>query len=319
MLKRIKAITRTRFKRTNFNSFLFFLFFAVVIWIFVQFSKQYNEVIDIPVKYVNVPPDKLITEDNPRVVKLRMVDNGFKIGWISLLPPTLSIDVSRANQIGDQLVYIFDEHRDEIQTQLNIGFENTRFVNDVLTIDFQQKKEKKVPVFSNISVDFEAGYAATQPLVLSPDSVRVSGPDEVMDTLTRLYTRPLNLRKVKSDMSGKVAIDTSQLRNLTLYRSQISFSLEVERFTEGNVKVPVELKNVPDDLNVVIFPKEILLFYQVNLKEYNKVTASDFRVVADFSDVDESRDFLIPEIRQQPDFVTNLRLNEKRIQFIIKK
>ncbi len=85
----------------------------------------------------------------------------------------------------------------------------------------------------------------------------------------------------------------------------------MEKFTEGNVQVPIELINVPEGLNVVIFPKETVLFFQVNLKEFSKVTASDFRVVANFNNVRDNQDFLIPEVAQKPEFTSNIRLNEK--------
>lgn len=319
MVKRLKTLTRTRFKKTNFNSFFFFLFFAVVIWIFVQFSKQYNEVIDIPVKYVNIPPDKLLETDNPSVLKLRMEENGFRIAWFSLFPPTLYIDVSKTVQQNDKLLYFIDDNRNDILSQLNINFEDSRFVKDILAIDFEQKKEKKLPVISMIEVDFAAGYSATESLKLQPDSVRVSGPDALLDTLSRLYTEKLNLKKIKENVSGKIKIDTTGFKHLTVYKPLLTYSIDVEKFTEGSVQVPIELINVPEDLNVVIFPKETLLFYQVTLKEYNQVVASDFRVVADFSQVQESQDFLIPQIVKKPGFTTNLRLNEKRIQFIIRK
>lgn len=319
MVKRLKTLTKTRFKKTNFNSFFFFLFFAVVIWIFVQFSKQYNEVIDIPMNYANIPPDKLLKADNPSVLKLRMEENGFKIAWFSLFPPTLDVDVSKAVQQEDQLLYFIDDNRNDILSQLNINFEDSRFVKDVLVIEFQQKKEKKLPVVSRIEVEFAAGYSATSPVQLKPDSVKVSGPETLLDTLGRLYTEELNLKRVKEDVSGKIQIDTTGFKHLTVYEPFLSYSLDVEKFTEGSVQVPIELINVPEELDVIIFPKETLLFYQVALKDYNQVVASDFRVVADFSQVQESQDFLIPQIVKQPAFTTNLRINEKRIQFIIKK
>ncbi len=285
----------------------------------MQFSKQYNEVINIPVNYINIPPDKLLEADNPSVLKLRMEENGFKIAWFSLFPPTLDVDVSKAIQQEGQLLYFIDDNRNDILSQLNINFEDSRFVKDVLVINFQQKKEKKLPVVSRIEVEFAAGYSATSPIQLQPDSVKVSGPDALLDTLDRLHTAELNLKRVKEDVSGKIKIDTAGFKHLTVYEPFLSYSLDVEKFTEGSVQVPIELINVPEELNVIIFPKETLLFYQVALKDYSQVVASDFRVVADFSQVQESQDFLIPQIVKQPGFTTNLRLNEKRIQFIIKK
>lgn len=319
MVKRLKTLTKNRFKKTNFNSFFFFLFFAVVIWIFVQFSKQYNEIIDIPVTYVNIPPDKLITPDNPTSLKLRMEENGFKIAWFSIFPPTLYVDISKTVQKNGTLLYYIDDNRKEILSQLNIDFEDSRFVKEVLAINYQQKKEKKLPVFSRIEVEFAAGYSATDTLQLQPDSVRVSGPDVLLDTLTRLYTEKLELKKVKEDVVGTIRIDTIGYKNLTVYKPQLNYSMNIEKFTEGSVQVPIELINVPDNLNVVIFPKETLLFYKVTLNDYNKVKASDFRVVADFSKLQERQDFLIPQVVKKPAFTSNVRINEKRIQFIIKK
>lgn len=319
MPKRIKSVIKTRFRKTNFNSFIFFLLFAVVIWIFVQFSKQYNEIINVPVNYINVPPDKLLSPENPKFLKLRMEENGFRIAWFSLFPPTLDLDVSEAVVQGNQLIYVIDDHRGEITSQMNINFGNNQFVKDAILIDFQQKKEKTVPVKSRINIEFAAGYSAIKGLELEPDSVVVTGPDNILDTLTRLYTEQVDLSKVKENVSGTVGIDTSAFENLTLYHQDFRYSIDVGKFTEGNVMVPIELINVPEALNVVIFPKETLLFFQVNLKDYNKVTASDFRVVADFKDVRENQDFLLLQVVQKPEFTNNIRINEKRIQFIIKK
>lgn len=319
MLKKTKSGTRRRFKKTDINSFIFFLVFAVVIWIFVQFSKQYNEVINIPVQYVNIPPDIMLADDNPRILKLRMEKTGFKIAWYSLFPPTLYVDVSRAAEQDGKLLYFIDENRSDIISQLDIDFDDSRFVKDVLAINFQQKKEKKLKVIPRVEIEFAVGYSAREALQTEPDSVVVSGPDGLLDTLSVLYTEKLSLSKVKSDVSGTVKIDTSGMRGLTLYRPSINYEVEVEKFTEGSVRVPIELINVPEDLNVVIFPKETLLFFQVNLQDYSKVSPSDFRVVANFDGLQKDQDFLIPEIVQKPDFTANLRINEKKIQFIIKK
>jgi hypothetical protein len=271
------------------------------------------------VKYVNVPPDKLILNDNPENVQLRMQENGFKMAWFSLFPPTLSIDIAETNVQNGSLVYVIDENRTEIQSQLDIDFENTRFLKDAVVINYEQKQEKILPVESRIKIEYAAGYSAVEDLKIQPDSIRVSGPDNILDTLSRLYTLPITLTKTNADQSGTVALDTTSLPNVTFYRSRVGYTVDVEKFTEGKVQVPIELINVPQGLNVVIFPKETVLFFQVNLKDFSKVTASDFRVVADFNNVRGEQDFIIPEVIQKPDFTSNIRLNEKRIQFIIKK
>ncbi|MGI0106602.1 CdaR family protein [Salinimicrobium sp. WS361] len=318
MLNRFKTVTKARFKKTDFNSFLFFLFFAIVIWIFVQFSKQYSEVIEIPVEYVNVPPDKLLL-NNPESLQLRVQENGFTVAWFSLFAPTITIDLAQAHVDDGNLVYDLIENRANLQSQLELDMDDNEFLKEVLTVNFEQKQEKRLPVIFRSNIEYAAGYSAVSDLQFTPDSIMVSGPDNVLDTLSRLLTEPLTLSKVKNDREGTVYLDTTALPNVTFYSNNVEYSLDVEKFTEGKVQVPIEIMNVPRGLNVVIFPKEVVLFYQVNLKEFNKVTASDFRVVVDFNEVRGEQDFLIPQVIKKPDFTSNLRLNEKRIQFIIKK
>src|SRR5690606_38696102 len=108
---------------------------------------------------------------------LQMEATGFKLSFFSLFPPTLQIDVSKANVEGEEIIYIIDEHREEIQQQLGITFDNSRFVNNILKIHYQQRKEKVIPVHSRVSVEFAIGYAAAEEMEIEPDSITVSGPD----------------------------------------------------------------------------------------------------------------------------------------------
>ena len=319
MLKRFKTLTKARFRKTDFNSFLFFLFFAIVIWIFVQFSKQYSEVLEIPVEYVNVPQDKLLVGKIPQSLELRMQENGFTVAWFSLFPPTVKIDLSKASIENDALVYAVDENHSELQSQLEIDLDDNEFLKDALVVQYEQKQEKKLPVVFRMKMEYAVGYSAVEALKYEPDSIMVSGPDNILDTLSKLFTQQLSLTKVKEDQQGTVYLDTTALPNVTFYRNKVKYAVDVEKVTEGKVQVPIEIMNVPQGLNVVIFPKEVVLFYQVNLKDFSKVTASDFRVVVDFDNVRGQQDFLIPEVIQKPEFTSNIRLNEKRIQFIIKK
>lgn len=319
MINKIRSLSKTRFRKTNFKAFIFFLIFAVVIWVFAQFSKDYIQILQVPLKFVNVPPDKFITDENPEFLKLRMHNTGFKIAYFSLFTPTLTIDISETEEVNENLVYSIDENLRDIERQLDIDFGKSGFLTERLIIHFQQRKEKTIPVFPRIEVEFAVGYAAVEKVFLEPDSITVSGPDNILDTLNQLVTVPLTLKEVKDDLLGKIAVDTSNLKKITVYQNKVQYSLKVEKFTEGRVVIPVDLINVPRNLNVVIFPKEVVLFYKVNLTDFKKVSAADFRVVCDFKEKGTTENFLIPKISKQPPMVTNLRLNEKKIQFIIKK
>ncbi len=306
-------------KKSNLQTFGFFLFFAALVWVLVQLSKDYTQVVSIPLEYVNAPMDKSIAEEKPVSVDIRMQDKGFSILYFRWFTPELKIDLEQAREENGHLVYSIEANREDIVRQLNIDFEKNRFLAEEIIIGFQPKLLKRLKVIPELNLSYAVGYSANEEIRLNPDSIDVSGPESIIDSLTEIHTFPIEKRDVSEDISGKIGIDTIGLEMLSFYQTQVSYALEVEKFTEGQVRVPVEVQNVPSDLNLSIFPQEVKLFYQVNLKQYDLVNPEDFSVVCDFDDITEGQDYLLAELVRKPDFVTNIRLSERKIQFIIKR
>ncbi len=306
-------------KKGPLKTFLFFLGFSAIIWVFMQFSKDYTEVMELPITYINVPKDKILLDSKPKTLQIRIKDKGFNLALHKIVPPTIKIDMNEAVEKKDQLVFDLQQQKQAILAQLNLDYENASFLQPSLNIDFQQRGVKTLKVVSNINFSFAVGYSALKPVVLQPDSVKVSGPKKILDTLSQISTKSLRITNVSKDLEGSVALDTSGLGNVNLYTQEVSYRLSIDKFTEGKVKIPIETTNVPDNSTVVIFPKEVLVYYQVSLKKFDLVKPMDFRVVVDLKNARDGDGYLIAQVVQQPDIVTNVRLNEKKIQFVIKK
>ncbi|SKB87654.1 YbbR-like protein [Salegentibacter salinarum] len=295
------------------------MLFSSLIWFFVQISKEYTQVIDIPVSYENVPLDKTISKERPDNLQLRIQDKGFAIWYYQIFKPEVELDLGKASEEDGQLVYNFEANREVLEEQVNINFEKARFIQESLSVEFQPKKNKWVRVTPRIDLGYAVGYSASEPVSLQPDSVQISGPENIIDTLQNLNTVYLKINNISADVSGRVKIDTTNLGMLSFYNNEVTYSQKVEKFTEGSVQVPVEILNKPEGTNIAIFPKEVLVYYQVNLKQYEMVKAENFRVVCDFNDIDDGDDFIIARIAEAPLMVRNLRLNERKIQFVIKR
>lgn len=298
---------------------MFFLGFSAVIWVFVQFSKQYVETVELPLEYTNVPMDKILGGNNPKMLALRVRQNGFNIARYQLLPPTLEIDVTNSTEEGDVLIYDLEEQKPLILSQLRLEYEDANFLQEELRLNFEQKAVKTVNVVSNINLDFSVGYSALEEIKLQPDTVRISGPASVLDTVEEIGTVALEINNISRDISGKVKLDKGNLEKVTLFNDEVNYSLRTAKFTEGRVEIPVEMVNVPEDNNVVIFPKEVVVFYQVSLDDFEKIKPSSFKVIVDFENTMAGDGFLLAQVVQKPSIVTNVRLSEKRIQFVIKR
>ncbi len=312
-------IKKPRFKRSSVKTFSFFLVFSAIVWVLVQFSKTYTQLIEIPLNYTNAPLDKSISDERPGHVDLQLQDNGFNIYYYKIVNPQLDIDLSKARETEKNLVYTLQNHLTEIEQQLKIDFENSRIIQEEIVVPFQFKKEKMLKVIPDIEVSYAVGFSADDPVKLTPDSVKVSGPEKIIDSLTSVKTRSLELKKVNKDLNGTVKIDTSGLGMLSFYDNSVKYSQKVEKYTEGSAEIAVEVVNVPPELNLAYFPKTVIVYYQVNLQQFESVSSADFRVVCNFNDIKKGDDYMIAQIVEKPGFINSIRLNERKIQFVIKR
>lgn len=312
-------IRKPLIKRGPFKTFLFFLGFSTVVWIFVQFSKEYTEAVELPISYINVPKDKILSPENPSKLDLRVKENGLHIAFNRLFPKVLYLDVSDSKMENGKLIYNLEEQKSALLSQLNLEYDKAEFLKKTLNISYQQREVKKVPIRSNVELDFAVGYSALDDVEFQPDSIMVSGPKGILDTLSEVQTKVLRLENINNDISGTVNLDTAKLERLTFYQTKIDYTLRTDKFTEGKVQVSIDLVNVPEGMNVVIFPKEVTVIYQVSLKKFNSVKKEDFKVMADFKNAVNSDGYLLVQLTEQPPQVNNVRLNEKKIQFVIKR
>lgn len=318
MLEKIKKLSRTKFERTNFKAFSFFLIFSLLIWVLVQFSKTYEENIRIPIDLVNVPKDKIMSGED-RFLKMKLEENGFKIAWFALFRKDLKVDLSQLEATEGQLVYDVQGNSAKIRQTLELNAEDVTFLEDKIFIDYQQKAVKTVPVKSRIQLDFQPGYDTNDTIRISPDSIKISGPKKILNSIKMVETIPLTLKKVDGSVSGSVAIDTAAKNAITFYANKVNYSLTVEKFTEGKLEIPISVINAPEDMEIILFPKTVQIIFKVSLQNYEQVSKSDFRIVCDYSELEEGQQFFIPKVVKRTKTISNLRININKIEFIIKK
>ena len=306
-------------KRGPLKTFSFFLGFSAIIWVVVQFSKEYTEVIELPISYINLPKDKILVGDTPKTLDLRIRDRGFYISWNRVFPQKITIDISDANEEGNFLIYDLQLQKTSILSQLNLDYEKVDVLQKNIKLSFEQRAVKKVAVLSSIDLSFAVGYSALEEIKLQPDSVMLSGPATILDTLNTIKTKSIKINNISNDINGKVKLETANLNEVSLFQEEVNYSIRTEKFTEGKVEIPIKLLNVPEGTNVVIFPKEVVVFYQVSLNDFEKIDSSSFQIAVDFNNAQDSDGFLIAQILEKPNQVNNIRLNEKKIQFVIKR
>jgi hypothetical protein len=144
--------------------------------------------------------------------------------------------------------------------------------------------------------------------------VEVTGPDLILDTMAYVYTEGLDLGELTKNYSDKVRLD--QKAELTYNVSRVSCSIELERFTELQVTVPIEVLNLPDSILLQTFPSSIKINCKVGVSKYERIESYPFRAVVDYENIDERVQTLNVSIQDLPDYLLGHEYSPKTVEFL---
>ncbi|AXT63507.1 YbbR-like domain-containing protein [Aquimarina sp. AD10] len=308
------------FKRNSVKTFLFFLIFTSALWLLIQFSKNYTKEVEIAIRYTNLPEDKIFNEESDQIVRMTLNGNGFRLMNHSWKKPILEFNIDDASSmINDQYYFRLDKGSRILKNKLDFKGNILALQKDSLRLKLDINLQKKVPVQLVQDVKYSVGYGSDKGLVIQPDSIVISGPSKIIDTIKSVNTASLQLEGLNVDYVDELTIDLESLPEIIKIKPhKVTATIEVSKFTEGNQKIPITVKNVPEDTEIKIFPKEVMVVYRVGLDKYNEISPRDFMVVADYAKSGESS-FLTLELFDKPESIHDVRLREKQIQFVVLK
>ncbi len=300
---------------------MFFLTFTSVLWLLIQFSKNYTQEVEVGIRYTNLPQGKIFNEESDQTLRMTLNGNGFRLMSHNWNKPILEFNVEDAAS-NKEYQYFFQINKDSkiLKDKLDFKGRILTVQKDSIRLKLDLNLEKKVPVIAKQDIKYAVGYGSDKGLVLTPDSIVVSGPSRVIDTIIDIHTEPLIIEGINQDYTSELNINTQELpTSITAIPPKVVANILVSKFTEGNQKIPITLYNVPEGVEIKIFPKEISVVYRVGLDRYNEISQRDFIVVADYAKASEESAFLTLELVSLPEAIHDVRLQEKQVQFVVLK
>ncbi len=306
------------FRSKKANVFILFLLLALTFSILTKLSKDYTQTISFNIEAVNVPEDKVIVKDSSHVIKITLTTYGFRLIKYYLTEPTIKVDFQNLDKNTTHYFWIERRELSNIVSQFDPSIKIESINPETIAFRYDVNHVKKVPVILDSEISFSSGFDLTKDYTINPDSIKVIGPKIIVDSISEIVTKRLKIDDVNSNFNISVKLNLpEQIEDLKFSHKQVQVSAEIERFTEGSINIPVDIVNIPDGIKIKYYPKEVSVLYYTSLSNFNSISSSSFIVECDFNALNNQDTYLIPEIVQQPDYVKNVRLNEKRIEFII--
>ncbi|MCK5815877.1 MAG: hypothetical protein KAH07_08030 [Flavobacteriaceae bacterium] len=313
-VKRLKADLKLRV-------FTVFLVLSLLFWILIKLSKTYTTELVFDVKYTNIPAAKVFQSASTTTFTVSLKSSGFNLLKYKLKQNTIQVDINKVTyKSGSDYYYLPNNHLLGLQKQLTVDTEIKRVQLDTVFIKMGFNKLKKVPVRLNGDIQFKLGYNFVNQFFLVPDSVSVSGPSKLIDDIHEVNTVTFKKKEVSSNINEIIKLQTFANQNILISSTNITLSAAVDKFTEGTLKVPFKVVNLPEGVSISTFPKEISVVFKVGLSNYNKINSENLKVVCDFSQTEKHQiDYLIPTLKEQSSFISSVRFKPSKIEFLIEK
>ncbi len=309
-------------KRSSHFTFLIFVFISAVFWLLIKLSQQYSQTYNMEISYKDAPMDKLLTKKIDSTVKFNITARGFYLVELSLLhPDELIIHLNNFTiHHADKDIYYISTLplKERIAKMLDINSTEINFSKNTLSFLLEELHSKKVKVVSDIQYTFKGSYSLYKPPDIHPTQVEVFGTKETLDTLDAIKTKHLELTDISESKSIKVELENPLPEQLRIKPNEVTLDIQVEKFTQTSIETAIN--NSLGQIDIETFPKKVTLYFNVALKDYEKVKANQFLVSPDLANVDlNSAKRLHLIVKKHPDFVRNIRIEPSSVEFIIVK
>lgn len=314
---------RSFFKNISWKKILTFLFFvllASIFWIMQVYRENFETTLAVPVKYVDVPDSIVFDNDLPAKINVRIKDDGASLlkYYFTRKSDSLIIDVRDMIRGSGEKVIQGRALEQLIRQRLYPTTELISYTPTRILYAYEVLHEKKLPVIYDGYISLASGYLIDGELMIKPDSVSVYGSRSALDTLYYAHTVDDTLRDVTSDRDIHVAM--RQEKGIRFVPNIVELSISVDEFNNKEVEVPVTCVNLPDNLNIKIFPSSVKIPFLVGLKRFNDISASDFEVIIDYNDIKDLKDSSVPlRITESPEYIQTKIPIPSEVEFVLER
>jgi hypothetical protein len=304
-------------------TFIFFVFLAAVFWFARSMSEMYEEEVTYPVRYVNLPENKVLVNKPPEKLRLTIRAKGFSILRsklnLNLVPLKFNISSFSLNSTGTDSFYIVTRTVKDILAAELDQVTILDIAPDTLFFSFTETAIKKVPVRAVLDLHdkfFQQQFMQNGSIATIPDSIIISGPGVLLRKINQVDTEPIQFNNLADTAEARFLLKPIDM--VTFSQQHVQVTIPVDRFTEVEERVSVVPVNVPDSLNMIAVPGQVTITYLVCLSNYNKLTNNPPTPNIDYNMLKERQvTRLTVFLTDTPGIILNVRFNPTEIEFLI--
>jgi YbbR domain-containing protein len=302
--------------------FLICLAIAASLWLLNALGKDYAATVSYPVKYINPPDNRFLANNTPVKLDLKIEGQGFTIlryKLMSFSPIVLDIEQVTSNIEPNSGTYNVQSKNliREVSSQLSSEIQINEINPEILEIVLDSLITKTVPVELDIDVEFVPQFNLKNPIKTVPDEVKITGPAIALEKISAVKTKVSITNKLETGINQEIELIHPE--KTTISPEKVNLVIEVEKYTEKELKIPIDIIHKPADVRIKLFPSEVKILFTVGLSRFETIKPADFGVSVDYDSVVYNLNNLDILLYKKPDFIQGVRINPERVEFLIEK
>ena len=305
--------------RGDFPVFLLFLAIAFFFWWSRAMNETYEASIPFSVELKNIPQEIRVISAPQNQVTVSFGGKGTALWRVKTgsRKRHIGLDCSQFVMGQGRASYPAQSLRDSLSGVLPSAVAIRQIKPDSISFRYVLQKAVMLPVAYDGSFDSHDQYSLER-VFFEPDSVQAFVPIDKADYYDAVYVSVDNLSLTTDTLFMNTTLKPD--RDVILETQEVHMTVVAQQFTEKSIEVPVTGVNVPEGVTLRAFPSRVPLIFWVKMADFEHVTASDFRVVIDYNDI-EGRDIDRAELHlySQPANVTNVRIKTPDVEFLMEE
>ena len=254
---------------------------ALIFWFMVQMTRDYDYTLEIPLRVVINNEQICLKYPAPEKVRVEFAGRGIDLLRLNFYHPFYEVDLSAEK---NSFVMNLTEHREYVRISDKVSVAVKSIISPhEIRFELDKRQEKKIPVQVMADIKTENGFIWVDTST-NPDSITVVGPVSYLDTLKSLSTVKKQFSAIKLAFRDKMEVVTNPKFYGEYLPGTVEAFFNVQRLAEKEIpNVPVNVSNVPDNLEVVPLPSTVKVYAKGGEKILAEAGPKDFEVVIDFA------------------------------------
>ena len=302
--------------------FFIFLALSIVLWQFTNLAKpvSVSKLVNVTFKAPN--GDYQLIDDSVVSIETRVTATGLRLLFNSPYNKVYSLSTESMIESDDKLVLLPSDIESQLQKVFGEAIAIEKIFTAELEVPLARIASKKVPVIPDVSISYKQNYILKGALSISPDSVRISGPESALRAISVLNTVPLKRDNVSVSINQPLAIDYSDLGLSSIEQTEVTINAEVVRFSEMVYEVPILLPELENGMRLAVFPPNAQVVCKAPAEVLKALDSGAFGVTIDFDfsqGIDSLPSRLPLKFSYSPSDVLEVFFSNDRVNYILEK